>query len=140
MIKGVLDTDTLSEIMKGRNEVVAAKASAYAREHERLTTSAVSVAEVVFGLRRKERERKLAEFEAALKEWEILPYDDAAARQAGRINADLEGKGLIIGLPDVMIAAIALSRGIAVVTGNVTHFEYVQSVGYELIIDNWRTP
>jgi predicted nucleic acid-binding protein len=55
---------------------------------------------------------------------------DAAARHAGRINADLEGKGLVIGLPDVMIAAIALSRGIAVVTG--THFEYVQSVGYEL--------
>jgi tRNA(fMet)-specific endonuclease VapC len=124
--------------MKGRNDVVAAKATAYAREHERLTTSSVSVAEVVFGLRRKGREEKLAEFEASLKEWEILPFDDAAARQAGRINADLERKRLIIGLPDVMIAAIALCRGLAVVTGNVTHFEYVQSVGYELTIDNWR--
>lgn len=38
-----------------------------------------------------------------------------------------------------MIAAIAISRGLAVVTGNVTHFEYVQSVGYALTIDNWRT-
>jgi len=93
MISAVLDTDTLSEIMKGHDEVVASKAAAYTREHERLTTSAVSVAEVVFGLRRKGRERKLAEFEASLKEWEILPYDGAAARQAGRINADLEAKG-----------------------------------------------
>lgn len=100
----------------------------------------MSVAEVVFGLRRKGREKRLAEFEASLKEWEVLPFDDVAARQAGRINAALEGKGLIIGLPDVMIAAIALSCGIAVVTGNVMHFEYVQSVGYGLTIENWRTP
>lgn len=85
------------------------------------------------------REKRLAEFEASLKEWEVLPFDDAAGRQAGRINAALEAKGLIIGLPDVMIAAIAISRGLAVVTGNVTHFEYVQSVGYALTIDNWRT-
>jgi len=38
-----------------------------------------------------------------------------------------------------MIAAIALSNGIAVVTGNMTHFRYVQSVGYELTVENWRT-
>jgi predicted nucleic acid-binding protein len=69
-----------------------------------------------------------------------MPRLDAAARKAGRIKADLESKGLIIGLPDVMIAAIALCRGLAVVTGNVTHFEYVQSVGYRLTIDNWKTP
>lgn len=58
MIKGVLDTDTLSEIMKGKNDVVAAKAIAYAGEHERLTICSVSVAEVVFGLRRKGREKR----------------------------------------------------------------------------------
>ncbi|HKY35343.1 MAG TPA: PIN domain-containing protein [Polyangiaceae bacterium] len=139
MNKGVLDTDTLSEIMKGKHSGVSAKAAAYVREHERLTISSVSVAEVVFGLRRKGREEMLAGFEESLKEWDVLPFDDAAARTAGRINAALERQGLIIGLPDVMIAAIALCHGLAVVTGNVKHFEYVQSVGYELTIDNWRT-
>lgn len=125
--------------MKGKNAGISAKAAAYLGEHGRLVTSSVSVAEVVFGLRRVGHEDRLAQFEASLHAVEVLPFDDAAARKAGRINADLERRGLIIGLPDVMIAAIAVCNDLAVVTGNVTHFEYVQSVGYELIIDNWRT-
>jgi predicted nucleic acid-binding protein len=50
---------------------------------------------------------------------DVLPLDDAAARLAGRINADLERVGRIIGMPDVMIAAIALRSALPVVTGNV---------------------
>jgi predicted nucleic acid-binding protein len=91
MNKGVLDTDTLSEIMKGMNDVVAAKATAYAREHERLTTTSVSVAEIIFGLRRKGREEKLTEFEASLREWEIPPFDDAAARRRGSKSGQNQG-------------------------------------------------
>lgn len=41
-------------------------------------------------------------------------------------------------MPDVMIAAIALRNRLSIVTGNVAHFEQVRSVGYELVIDNWR--
>jgi predicted nucleic acid-binding protein len=138
MNSGLLDTDILSEIIKGKNATILAKAAAYIGNHGRLTTSSVSVAEVVFGLRRVGREDRLAQFEASLQAVEVLPFDDTAARKAGRINADLERKGLIIGLPDVMIAAIAICHGVAVVTGNVAHFTHVQSVGYELAIDNWR--
>jgi predicted nucleic acid-binding protein len=50
----------------------------------------------------------LAQFEAALETAEVLSFDDDAARLAGRINADLEQVGRIIGMPDVFIAAIAL--------------------------------
>jgi predicted nucleic acid-binding protein len=41
-------------------------------------------------------------------------------------------------MPDVMIAAVALRNGLPIVTGNVAHFEHVHSVGYEIVIDNWR--
>ena len=78
------------------------------------------------------------QFESSLASVEVVPFDDAASRFAGRINADLERKGLVIGMPDVMIAAIALRHGLAIVTGNVAHFEYVRSVGYELVIESWR--
>jgi len=70
---------------------------------------------------------------------DVLPLDDAAARLAGRINADLERAGRIIGMPDVMIAAIALRGALPVVTGNVAHFEQVRIAGYQLVIENWRT-
>jgi len=45
MTKVLLDTDILSEILKGKNAVVAARASDYLAAHGRFTTSAVSVAE-----------------------------------------------------------------------------------------------
>ena len=83
------------------------------------------------------REDRVTQFEASLDTAEVLALDDAAARLAGRINADLERVGRVIGMPDV-IAAIALRNGLPIVTGNVAHFEQVRLVGYDLYIDNWR--
>ena len=138
MAKVLLDTDILSEILKGKNPAVATKASAYLTEHGHFTTSAVTVAEIVYGLSRVGREDRVALFEASLANAEVLPFDDEAARLAGRINADLERAGRTIGLPDVMIAAIAIRRGLAVVTGNTAHFEHVRATKYDLLIENWR--
>ncbi len=108
MSKRLLDTDILSEIIKGKNVQVAAKAAAYLAAETQFTTSSISVAEIVFGFRRMGRDDRVAQFEASLSTVDVLPFDDAAGRLAGRINADLESKGRIIGMPDVMIAAIAL--------------------------------
>lgn len=140
MTKSLLDTDILSEVIKGKNPTVAARAAGYIATHERLTTSAISVAEIVYGLRRVGREDRLRHFEHAATLSEVLPFDDASARLAGRINGDLVRKGRVIGMPDVMIAAIALRAGIPVVTGNQVHFEQIRVAGYELILDNWRVP
>jgi len=93
MAEVLLDTDILSDILKGKNAAVAAKASAYLAEHGRFTTSALTVAEIVYGLRRVGREGSVALFEASLADVEVLPFDDDAARLAGRINADLERAG-----------------------------------------------
>jgi tRNA(fMet)-specific endonuclease VapC len=138
MSKRLLDTDILSEIIKGKNAQVAAKAAAYLAAQTQFTTSSISVAEVVFGFRRMGRDDRVAQFEASLSTVEVLPFDDAAGRLAGRINADLESKGRIIGMPDVMIAAIALQNALPLVTGNVAHFEAVRSAGYALTIENWK--
>jgi tRNA(fMet)-specific endonuclease VapC len=138
MAKVLLDTDILSEILKGKNAAVTGKASGYLAEHGRFTTSAVTVAEIVYGLRRVGREDRVALFEASLIDAEVLPFDDDAARLAGRINADLERGGRIIGLPDVMIAAIALRNSLPIVTGNISHFEQVRAARYDLTVENWR--
>lgn len=68
---------------QGKNAVIAAKASAYLAEHGRLTTSAVTVSEIVYGLRRVGREDRVALFEASLADADVLPFDDDAARLAG---------------------------------------------------------
>ena len=138
MNRRLLDTDILSEILKGQHPPVAAKSAAYLATHGHLTTSAVSVAEIVYGLRRVGREDRIRQFEVVASESEVLPFDDGAARLAGRINADLERAGLVVGMPDVMIAAIAVCARLPVVTGNVVHFAQIREVGYEVVIENWR--
>jgi tRNA(fMet)-specific endonuclease VapC len=59
MNRCLLDTDILSEIIKGRDLAVVSCATTYLETHERLTTSAVSVAEIIYGLRRVGREDRL---------------------------------------------------------------------------------
>ncbi|GAX43652.1 PilT-like protein [Tolypothrix sp. NIES-4075] len=70
------------------------------------------------------------------------------AELAGRIYADLERTGQPIGLADSMIAAICASQqrfaiasqnNLTLITGNLPHYQRLQSFGYSLKLDNWRT-
>jgi predicted nucleic acid-binding protein len=50
MSKVLLDTDILSEYLKGHDKAVARHAAAYARQHGAFTFTSVTVHEIVFGL------------------------------------------------------------------------------------------
>src|SRR5271165_1539537 len=62
MRKALLDTDILSEILKGKNETVRQRASAYQAQRGDLTICAVTVMEVVKGLHRLGREEAVGRF------------------------------------------------------------------------------
>ena len=68
----------------------------------------------------------------------MISFDQAAAELAGRIAGELERIGQPIGLADPMIAALALTQGLELVTGNTAHFQRVQQLGYPLTLVNWR--
>ena len=140
MTKALLDTDILSEVIKGKDPSVTSKARSYlAREH-RLTFSTVSVMEVVSGFCRRQNEDKAKRFIQLTRASDVLPLDTIAAELAGRMNADLQRVGRSIGVPDTMIAAIAVHRGLPLVTGNTSDYVRVQEAGYPLILENWRNP
>ncbi|MBI4312191.1 MAG: PIN domain-containing protein [Chloroflexi bacterium] len=63
----------------------------------------------------------------------VLPFDREAAIAYGPIRALLEQQGNQIGDADTRIAAIALSRGLTVVTANLRHFSRVPN----LRLANW---
>lgn len=63
----------------------------------------------------------------------ILPFDESAADIYGPLRAQLEADGQPLAEPDLRIASIALSRDLALVTGNTRHFARVPG----LIIENW---
>ena len=138
MDKALLDTDILSEVLKGRNPQVAAHAEAYLMHHAMLTVSVVSVIEVVSGLQRLARSEQLERFLQALDAMEVLPMDTESAVLAGRIDGDLLRTGQPIGRADPIVAAQAITHGLVLVTGNVCHYERVTALGYPLRIANWR--
>jgi len=138
MDKALLDTDIFSEVLKGINVNVAAKATAYHAAFRRYTTSLITLLEIVKGYHKVNREDRIQQFLVLAPFVEWLTLDQNSAETAGRILGDLERTGQPIGRADPMIAAIALRYDLILVTGNTTHYQRIQSLGYHLRLDNWK--
>ena len=138
MNKALLDTDILSEIIKGVDQTVAAHATAIRRAFAHYTLSAISVMEIVQGFEKNQSIRRLQAFLVSLAAQEVLDFDQHDGELAGRIAGELERVGRPIGTADWMIAAIALRQQLELVTGNTAHFQRVQQIGYPVTLSNWR--
>ena len=138
MNKCLLDADILSEIGKGIDPNVTRNAAAYRNAFGRYTLSVITIMEVVRGFQHRQSARRLQHFLNSLASKEILAFDQPAAELAGRIAGDLDRTGHAIGRADPMIAAIALGHGLDLVTGNTTHYQPIQQLGYPLTLVNWR--
>jgi tRNA(fMet)-specific endonuclease VapC len=136
----LLDTDMFSKVMRGRNQAIRARADAYLDVLGHLTLSVITVSEIVDGFRRQLRGDRIAEFMAEIDagKHEIIALDLVTAVTAGRILGDLHRAGQPIGNADPFIAACAITHNLPLITGNVGHYERVQSLGYPLRLENWR--
>lgn len=138
MNKAILDTDILSETLKGIDRQVRSRATTYLVQFQRFTISVITVTEVVKGWHKLQREDAIQRFARQVEVAETLLVDVATAELAGRIAADLEKVGRGIGLADTIIAATALQHSLTLVTGNIAHYQRIQNLDYDLQIDNWR--
>lgn len=136
--KVLLDTDILSEYLKGHDKTVALHAANYASQHGAFTFTSVTVHEIVFGLELKEASRQLAKVLAWLSQNEQITPTAIDYQQAAIIRATARKQGSILELPDCLIAAAAVRLGLPVVTGNTEDFRAIQKTGVKLIIENWR--
>lgn len=62
----------------------------------------------------------------------------ATADLAVQIAGDLDRVGRPIGRCDPMVAAVATMHGLELVTGNTSHYQPLQPLGYPLMLVNWR--
>lgn len=136
----MLDTDIFSEFTRGRNVTVAARAAAYEAQHIRFTISVLTLMEVISGWHHQRRRDRIDELLVRATELEILPVTTEIATLAGLIHGDLARTGQPIGTADSLIAATALHHGLVLVTGNTAHYQRLQPLGYNLQLDNWRSP
>ncbi|HYX23713.1 MAG TPA: PIN domain-containing protein [Thermoanaerobaculia bacterium] len=137
----VLDTDTLSELSRG-NRLVKERALAYLTDFGRLTITAVTVFERLRGYRvairdGKPFERQLQAFETLVANCIVLPFDQEAASIAANIWSGAT-RSQRQQLGDILIAAVAVSRQLPLVTRNKRDFEQLsRASGVDLRLVNW---
>lgn len=128
----MLDTDIASYIMKRSNDAVLRKLQTVPLSE--VCISAIAESELRFGVEISPRRRKDQEaLDALLRFLPVADYPEAAAVEYGRIRADLQRRGSLIGSNDMLIAAHARCLGLTLVTNNTREFSRVAG----LKLENW---
>lgn len=68
----------------------------------------------------------------------MLNIDLESCKVAAHIFGHLDAKGIPIGRSDPMIAAIAITNNLTLITGNTKHYQRIVDLGYPLKLENWR--
>lgn len=132
MNRAVLDTDTLSAIMR-QDPAAISQAVEYLAAYSQLTISIITRYEILRGLEAKRAEQQTTAFEAFCSSTEVLPITDAVVVRAARVYGDLYRTGRLVGDADILIAATCLEHGCEIVTNNASHFSRVDG----LTVRNW---
>ncbi len=129
-MKYLLDTNTCIAYLTGRSSKVEERLKREAPADVALCSIVKS--ELLFGARKSAKvTENLARLEVFFGPFPSLPFDDHAADLAAHARAELEKAGTPIGPNDLLIAAIARSHGLVVVTRNVREFARVPGLHVE---------
>ena len=132
MAEYLLDTNHASRLMAREEPVTSRLQEARAAGH-RLGLSMPVLGELYYAVyasrRREENLQRLHDLLNALTLW---PFDQLAAAEFGRIQAEQKAKGRPIPPLDAQIAAVARIHGLVLLTAD-RHFQFVDGV----VVENW---
>ncbi len=129
----ILDSDTCIGILRGREDVLERRRT----DPDDVATTWVTASELFFGASKSTRPVENAALVVRLlNSLPVLSPDLASARLFGEVKAHLARTGQIVADADLFIAAIALSRGATIVTGNRRHYARIPGV----VLEDWLRP
>ena len=132
-VQYLLDTDMCIYLLNGDERIKGKVAQVGV---EAISVSILTVGELYFGAynsaRLEANMERIREFLSSPGPI-VLSIDDAAAEYFGKFKAALRREGKPIGDVDLLIAGVAASRGLKVVTNNTEHFERIADISLE----NW---
>ena len=130
-IRYLLDSDICIYAMKKRSPAILKRMDSAASQ---CALSIISYGELCYGVARSQRaEEANANIEALLQVAPVLSLPMDATRHYGRVRAELEKAGKVIGANDLWIAAHALASRLILVTNNESAFRRVAG----LKVENW---
>lgn len=128
----LLDTNSCIGYLNGRARGVLQRLQSLPSQD--VVVCSVVKAELFYGaMKSVDPIRTLAEQQKFLAQFQSFPFDDSAAEVYGRIRARPVMQGTPIGPNDLMIAAIAITHDLTLVTHNTREFSRVD----HLRIEDW---
>ena len=126
----LLDTNVCIAFLNDVKSKIASRLTRLGPEDVKLCS--VVKAELAYGARHSSRvEENLAKLSKFFELFESLPFDDAAAEHYGVLRAQLRRAGTPLGANDLLIAAIAVSADLTLVTRNQEEFRRVAGLRVE---------
>ena len=131
MIRYVLDTNVLIDILRGRRKDVMERMQEIGLDH--CVVSDITVYELYTGVAASANPEKNKDFlEKMFENLAVIPASDGYWT-AAREKARLAKAGMPLEEKDLLIGCTALEYGLTLVTGNVKHMSRIQG----LIIEPW---
>jgi tRNA(fMet)-specific endonuclease VapC len=134
-LRYLLDTDTCIYLLNGDQRVKARVAQVGI---EAIAVAIVTKGELYFGAYNSSQiDANLERIREFFTEPgpEILSIDDQVMGCFGKTKAELRRKGQPIGDIDLLIAGVAISQGLKLVTNNTKHFKRIPGI----LLENWFT-
>lgn len=114
-MKFLLDTNTISYYLRGEPAVVRRM---QAQAPSDLCLSTITVMELRYGVHKRKSRALTTAVKAILGDLVVLPFDQPAAEEAGRIRALAESKGVTLGLADAQIAGHASALKLTLISSD----------------------
>jgi len=131
-MKYLLDTNICIYLIKKKPESVIKKFMKLRPGSVSITS--ITLSELYYGVIKSSKpDENMVALQEFISPLEILDFTNEDAIIYGKIRVELEKKGKLIGAMDLLIAAIAKSRELILVTNNTKEFSRVS----DLIIENW---
>ncbi|OGP30746.1 MAG: twitching motility protein PilT, partial [Deltaproteobacteria bacterium GWC2_42_11] len=99
-----------------------------------IVISIISYYEIVSGLKSINANKRIAEFEKFCELADIINLDKSSITFSCQIYSTLKKSGNLIDDIDILIAGIALSNNLVMVTDNTSHFGRIEN----LKVENWK--
>ena len=130
----LLDTNVCIRYLNGQSAAIRSRLEI--TEPKNIALCSVVKAELFFGpVKSRAIEKNLAKLGQFFAVFASYPFDDRAAEVYAQMRAELETRGTPIGPNDLLIASIAITRELILVTANRREFGRLSGLRWE----DWET-